>query len=335
MNLTQTAQLTTITLTIFSIIFVIGISGWGSYQYWYYQYYLPNKPAVIIPPEVKFGILSKPLLPQTNISPSNYSYSIDTETGSFPEDIPNLVKVFFVPQLGTTLLAPNKARNLADSLGFSEGPQIISSTIYKFSDQKGGELTIDLESSNLDFQRKVATDSAKFSELPDEETLKKEFRSFLKDKNLLNNFLDEGEIRIQYDKNTPQESTTAYISIWPEDIDNLPVVTTRFTSALINATAIKIEGEEKFSSLEYIFWEPDQQNSSTYPIKSVTQAFEDLKKGDGVIIVEPEVKRVSISSAYLAYFQPDIYISYMQPVFVFEGENFAAVVPAITSDYLE
>src|SRR5258708_2433232 len=128
MTLTETAQLTKRVLLISLVLLVIAISGWISYQVWYYKYYLPNKPAVEVLPEVKFGILPRPVLPKSEISSSNYSYSLDTETGDVPTTLPKIAKVFFVPQLGTTLLSSNRATNLAEKLGFTQGPENISST---------------------------------------------------------------------------------------------------------------------------------------------------------------------------------------------------------------
>jgi hypothetical protein len=38
---------------------------------------------------------------------------------------------------------------------------------------------------------------------------------------------------------------------------------------------------------------------------------------------------------FLAYYDPDIYQEYLQPVYVFVGEpNFIAYVPAISNEYL-
>ncbi len=44
---------------------------------------------------------------------------------------------------------------------------------------------------------------------------------------------------------------------------------------------------------------------------------------------------IKIKKMFFAYFDPDIYQSYLQPVYVFLGENnFVGYVPAVSADYL-
>ncbi len=335
MTLTETARLTKIIILMGAVLLVVSVSGWISFQFWYYRYYLPNKPPVEVPPETKFGILPKPIFPLTSVSSSNYSYSLDTETGELPKDIPKLAKVFFIPQLGTTLLAPNKARSLATSLGFEIGPETISPTIYKFKDKQGGDLTIDINSGNFSFNRAVATPSAKVTEIPDEGNVIESFKGFLSNRTLLKPSLQNGQVRVSYDNFSIKESKSAQISLWPEDIEGLKIVTPSFQKGLIQATLAWTGRDFDYTSLNYIFWEPDQQNSSTYLIKSADLAFSDLKGGKGHVIVEPKSARASISSVYLAYYEPYEYSQYLQPVYVFEGDDFIGYVPAVSDQYLE
>lgn len=335
MTLTETARITKTIILIGAVLFVVSVSGWISFQFWYYRYYLPNKPPVEIPPEIKFGILPKPIFPLTSVSSSNYSYSLDTETGELPKDIPKLAKVFFIPQLGTTLLAPNKARNLATSLSFENGPQTPSPTIYKFSDNLGGELTIDINSGNFSFNKPIATPSATLTEIPDESNIIDSFKNFLSTRSLLKSSLQEGRVQVSYDNFSKKESRSAQISLWPEDIESLKIVTPTFQKGLIQATLSATKGGYDYTNLSYIFWEPDQQNSSTYLLKSVDLAFNDLKGGRGHVIIEPKTARASISLVYLAYYEPFEYSQYLQPIYVFEGDDFIGYVPALSDQYLE
>ena len=74
----------------------------------------------------------------------------------------------------------------------------------------------------------------------------------------------------------------------------------------------------------------------TYPLRSSEQAFADLKGGKGLLISAAQPNgEIKIKKVFLAYYDPDIYQEYMQPVYVFLGENkFVAYVPAVTDEYL-
>ena len=73
-----------------------------------------------------------------------------------------------------------------------------------------------------------------------------------------------------------------------------------------------------------------------YPLRSTDQAFEDLKGGKGIVISSSQPDgEVKIKKVFLAYYDPDTYQEYMQPVYVFLGENkFVAYVTAVTDEYL-
>lgn len=339
MTLTQTAIFTKRFLLGLAILLVMVVSGWISYSYYYNKYYLPNRPAVVIPPEVKFGMLPKPDLPQTTASSSNFAYSIDTESGDLPANLPKLIKVFYIPQLSTTLLAANKARELAVSLNFDGNPEIINSTLYQFKDGLGGEMMIDLNSNNFFYKRGIASNSATLSPeiaFSSDEVMISQFKDFLSKRNLIKESLQNGRFLVYLDKFSKKESSSAIVTVWPKDIENLKVVTPDFKFGLIKTTLVTLKDDiTKYSDFDYIYWEPDKQNSSTYPIKDVNMAFNELKGGKGTVIIEPKNPKVSLNSIYLAYFESKSYTQYIQPVYVFEGEDFVAYVPAIVDQYLE
>ena len=72
---------------------------------------------------------------------------------------------------------------------------------------------------------------------------------------------------------------------------------------------------------------------ATYPTKTAETAFDDLKQGKGVVVVEPDKPKVSITSVYLGYYLAENYNPYLQPIFVFEGPNFVAYADAINEQF--
>jgi len=335
MTLTQTANLTRRGIIIIIVLMIIAISGSIGYSIWN-QYRISQIPPVMEQPEMKFGILPAINFPASNVTSSNYSYSLDTETGNLPQ-IPKFLKVYFIPKSSITLMAPEKSINLAQNLGFLIGPEIISANIYKFTNESGGEMIIDLTTGNFSFQQsnveKIATNSAQ-ANLPNQDKIIADFKNYLSSNNLLVEDLKNGRGFVQYNNGTAQDSVTAKVSLFPINFENLPIITPLFNQGLIKAT---VNGPEvkRYPRLDYTYWVIDKTTSSTYPLKTAQEAYEELKSGAGFVSIESNSPKVSISSVYLAYLETEEYTPYLQPVFVFEGPDFVGLVPAINTTSIQ
>jgi len=339
MTLTQAATLTRRGVIVFFVLLVLGISGKIGYEIWY-QNYLAHLPKKIEKPEMKFGALPKINFPPTTISSSNYSYTLDTATGGLPQ-VPTLLKIYFIPKASISLLSPDKSQKLAAKLGFPNGPQVLSESVFQFDNGVGGLLKIDATTGNFNFLRasrqitpEEASDSGKYlnSTLPTKDELLQQFKDYLDRKELLPQELTTGKYNIIYQSQTPESSDTVEISLWPGKIDDLDIVTPSFSQGLTNATFTKwYEETNQVIKLNYTFWPIDQTSYSTYPLKTAEQAFTDLKAGQGFISVQSQSPQVSITLIYLAYFESEEYSPYLQPVFVFEGPSYIGLVPAVAT----
>lgn len=344
MTLTETASFTKKAIITFIIVLILGIAGWLGWRYYWYNYiYLPSIQVKAVEPDVKFGILPYPSLIKNTISPSNYSYTIDSPTGTLPADLPKIMDVYFIPKTTITLLAPDRAKELASSFGFKVGPQINSATGYQFSDETGGVFLIDLETLNFKFRRNIATDSAQPTDstqlmsqtLPTKEQIVTEFKQMLEQRNLLNPDLNSGRSDVVYNQGEQAISNSATVSLWQANIGQYQIITPQFNNGLVKSVITKYTGENHYAALNYIFWPIDLNQKATYYIKTVDQALTDLKSGQGTIISVPDGANISVVNAYLAYLLPEEYTPFLQPVYVFEGPDFNAIVPAITSEYLK
>jgi hypothetical protein len=88
----------------------------------------------------------------------------------------------------------------------------------------------------------------------------------------------------------------------------------------------------------YTFWSIDYTTTATYGLKTSATAWEELQNGKGYIARYPTdgSTNVIIRNAYLAYYDSLDPQTYLQPVFVFEGDNdFLAYVPAVASPWIE
>lgn len=348
MTLTQAATLTRRGIIATLIVMVLSIIGITGYNFWH-QYQLAQIPPAEEQPEMKFGILPKLQFPPSKVSSSNFSYTLDTVTGGLPQT-PKLLKVYFIPRVGISLLAPEKSKQLAVKLGFENGPQVLSQDKYKFTNQNNGELIIDITTGNFNFTRRNsisnteqvsppgnekesqtdATASGKYQP-PDKEKLITDFKNYLASKDILREELATGRSDVSFGENAKDAIT---VSLWPTDFENFPIINATYNKSLVTAIIAPSEEEEekRFLEVKYVFWVIDKTTFSTYPIKTAAEAFADLQAGKGFISIEPPKPQVSISSVYLAYFQSEEYSPYLQPVFVFEGPNFAAIVPAVKEE---
>lgn len=141
---------------------------------------------------------------------------------------------------------------------------------------------------------------------------------------------------MQYNNPVKKDSTLVTVNLWQENIDDYPIVTPKFNEALIRGVGNNNRNSDrKYLLLDYIFWPIDKENFGTYPIKTAEEAYNELKGGDGYIAIEPRTSNASITKVYLAYYLSEEYSSYLLPVYVFEGQEFAAMVPAIKSEFVE
>lgn len=322
MTLTQAALLTKRFILVFLILSFLGIVGFTSYKIWYTRY-LASLPKPEEKPDMKFGKLPSLDLPRSSVSSSNFSYSLDTITGSLP-DFPKVAKVFFMPKAAASFLAPDKAQSLAEKFNLKVPVEVLSETKYQFKD-KTRSLLIDLDSGNFTYQEEATAAAQEVLDLNDSR-LTDNFKNFLSSKITLPDEIKDGTAKLQ----RAPDQKTARIFLWPQNVDERPIVTPSFASSL---TYSQITGSgdtlANYLLVSYVFWPVDQTTFSTYPIKSSEVAFSELRSGQAVVTVEPPKPQVSITAVYLAYFQKEGYQPFLQPVVVFEGVNFISFVDAI------
>lgn len=344
MTLSQTAVITKQIIT-FSIIFlVLGLLSFIGYKIWY-AYYLANLPVKEPIPDTRFGVLPALDFPKKEVSSSNFTYSIDTTTGNLPrlgidEGFDKIIKVYFVTKTYATLLSSQKSEGLANKFGIQTKPQVLTDTNYSY--QEGNKsLNVNLDSGNFIYLNE-ASGSAKET-FENDNKLVSDFQNILTTLGVNKEELKKGQTRIVLlrkdgDQLIPTlvrtETEAVQISLWPEPIDKKPLLTSDFSRSLVNAIVTKTASNiNDYLALNFTFWPVDTTTFATYPAKSPDNAFDDLKSGKGVVIINSPKPQVSISSVYLAYFLPNDYSSYLQPIYVFEGSNFAAYVSAISSQF--
>ena len=345
MTLTQTALLTKQVIAVTLVTSILGIFSFIGYKMWY-AYYLSTLPPVEEKPDIKFGILPTPNFPSSSVSSSNYSYSLDTTTGSLPtlgdNGFEKIIKVYFIIKPFATFLSPDRSQALAARFNIKTQPEILTETRYLFEENKK-KLTVDLDNGNFTYIRE-ATPSGD-EKLEDDKTLTSGFENILGNLGVLKPQLTEGRFKIIPLKvagnqfifsEVRTEASLAQISLWPKAINDKSIFTSDFEKSQINATIIGSSSDlDNYMQLNFTFWQIDENTFATYPTKSPSDALVDLQSGKGVVILEPDKPQVSITSVYLGYFLSDNYNQYLHPIYVFEGPKFAGYVSALTPQFIE
>lgn len=341
MTLTQTAILTRRTILGLIIFFVLATTSFVGYRIWYARY-LASLPPPQEQPDKKFGIIPVPNFLKASVSSSNFLYALDTRTGGLPQ-FSKLVKVYFMPKIGVTFLSPDKAIALAEKFGIRAIPEVLSENLYKFS-ESDKTLTVNLETGNFTYH-KQASPAAQELLTDNQEKLAQDFLNLLSTKGLLKEELKASPTKVVFlkfaaDQLIPAqgqfEAYAAQISLFPKPIDSAPILTGDFNHSLVEAVVERgAKDLENYRFLKFIFWPVDLEVFATYPSKTSTEAFDNLRSGKGTIIVEPPTPQVSVTSVYLAYYQSDAYSPYLHPIFVFEGPSFVAYVAAVRDEFLK
>lgn len=345
MTLNQTAELTRkiIKYGIYLLfLLIIGRVIWNVGYSLYIKRFPPPPP----PPKVEFGQLPALVLPKDNNIPG-LSYSLETPTGELPKT-PTIAKVYFMPQTTASFLALEEARQTAGSLGFSGSVTSLSETIYRFEHKElpaNIEMNIANRTFSVNFDLSRLPEIIKMQPRSAEEAISS-VRSFLSSANLLTPELAEGKQTVEFLKAQPPDLVSAIslseanfirVNLFRKNYDDLQVFTPNPKKAnvwfLVSGDTSR---DRQIVAGEYHYFPVTEERSSTYPIKTPQEAWDELVAGKGSVAQLPQdgSKKIVIRRVSLGYYDPGQPQGFMQPIFVFEGDSgFVAYVPAITSDY--
>lgn len=344
-SLTQIAVITrkAIRYSIYTIILlVIGRISFGI-AVSAYQTIFPKPPPA---PTVRFGRLPALPFPQKDGLPQ-MEYKIETTTGSLPA-LKNQAKVYYIPKSSPTLSSVETATLKASGLGFNTRPEEVSSTILKFTHSTlPAVLEINIVNNIFSISYNLADDPTPLSKQPPTpEAAFSKAKSFLTGATLLPKDMSQ-KFQHQFLKIDGQGISPALslsdanlirIGFQRDDIDELPAKTANVENGNVWFIISGETGNREIVAAEYHYYGLDIEQFSTYPLKTANQALEDLKAGKGYIASlgsnEDGKVTITIRRVYLAYFDPDTYTDFYQPIIVFEGDGgFVGYVPAVTSDY--
>lgn len=308
----------------------------------------PPKPP---PPTHAFGKLPAIKFPTPTASPSaQLTFRLETIEGSVPR-ASDSAAVYFMPKSAANLLAITRAQDFATRLGLSQAPIQESKNIYRFEDPEFPlrRLRYDIVSNNFILRYAFEQDAGLFTErnLPLPQSAIAEARSMLSTYDLYKPDLEGGSQKEAFLKLTgaqfvPTSSLSSAdalrINFFRAPIGDMPIVTPdpdeAHVSFVFSGSGIS---KKRLLQFAYTYWPVDLANMATYSLKQSSQAWQELQAGGGYIARHPITGTTAVvRTVHLAYYDSYEPQTYLQPVFVFEGDSgFMAYVPAVLGDWTE
>lgn len=302
------------------------------------------------PPTVAFGKLPPIAFPEQEDLPE-LTFRLETIQGGLPT-LDDVSKAYFMPKEGPNLLALDRAQEKARRMGFLTSPTAISPTVYAWNNNAVPPtiLEMDIISGNFSLRYAYENDQTLLNQknLPSNEQAATEAKTFLSSNRLLESDLSTGRIEFFYLRFMPpnlisaislSEADFVRANIFRADLDGMRILPPNPRKALISILfSGRRETGRRILEVKYIYFPIERTTFATYPLKTSTQAWDELQQGNGFIanLGQNENGEITIRRVYLAYFDSETPQHFLQPIFVFEGDrDFYAYVPAVSSEWAE
>jgi len=295
------------------------------------------------PPTYGFGTL--PPLEFPGAGPTITSYTLQTKTGTLPKLVTQM-PVFFMPKQAIGVLSLDDAKKQAAALGFAFAPEQTSTTTYRWKRSSPLPATLDIDIISKHFTMKVdwASNPGFLSQkvLPSQQTAIIRVRETLQEAGLSARDMATGEAKISFLRASGtsyipavslSEADFVQVNIWRSPIlGKYPLV--RPDPLQGNAHFILsggIDAGSRIVQADFTYTPVDYERFETYGLITPQTAWQALQAGKGfVAYIDTGVQQATIRSVYLAYYESDAPQLYLQPVYVFVGDqNFFAYVPAV------
>ncbi len=303
------------------------------------------------PPTVIFGKLPVIKFPENSNSELELNYRLETIQGGLPK-LPEIAKVFFIPKEGPNLLALQRAIQEAKKLGFTTEPQQINEAIYRWDNGETPSTTLKIDINTGNFQLRYAYENdaevINSQDLPTNQQAAQEAKNFLDGKGLLTADLATGSAEFVYLKYSPpdllpvaslSEADFIRANLFRSDLDGLKILPPNPKNSLVSFlfSGIRTLGR-RIVEINYSYYPIERETFATYPLKNIQTAWQELQGGKGYIanLDQSQNINITIRKVSLAYYDADQPQNFLQPVYVFEGDNnFIGFVPAIDPQWME
>jgi len=309
-----------------------------------YKAIFPEAPE---PPTVGFGIIPKVVFPEMNSG--DFTYRLETPTGMISE-FQDRMEVFPYVLERPNLLALEQATTQAAAMGFEGQPQQINATDYLWSifTQVPGTLYMNVYDGTfmIEYDWNKAPDFLVEQQLLNETSVNQRLQDFLQSPGLLPQDLANAPYTVTYLKASGR-SYEKTVSLSEADFiqfdwfrkpiqDIFAVMTPDATTGVVQAIASTNPRQAWLVYLQYNYFPVDYARVETYPLKPAAQAWEELLSNQGFVArIEPGIEQIVVRSVELGYFEAFDKQPYLQPIYIFRGDNqFVGYVQAVKSPTL-
>jgi hypothetical protein len=297
-----------------------------------------------------FNKIKTPILPKSR-QPKLYTYVLDTIDGtSNIEEATSAANVYFIPKPSATFGFLSQIYLMAETMGIDTKTtqHVLRDTTAEFDDGKR-KLQINIDNYNFNFDFVFTPDDINFetSAIPSTDKLESDATGILSRINRYPPELAQGKKNIIYLNFNPESkaltslqssdgSNMAEVDFYRPDIDGYPMVTSTYYNSPNYVLFAFDQQSLKVVRAQITLLEHSIDQVGVYPIKTSSQAWEEFNAGSGFVAsATTDGGEVKIKKIFLAYFDPDVYQEYLQPVYVFLGENnFVGYVPAVKSEFV-
>lgn len=307
------------------------------------QIYRALNPPPPAPPSMGFGKIPPPAFPAQ--LPGDRPSEIRLETVG--QQLPSFgikTEVYFMPSAQPNLLALDRAKERAASLGFVFEPEKVSNTNYRWRRTQPLPATLEIDTVYNTFQMEADWASSvtllENKIIPDQRQANSELRTLLRTLDLLNSDIATAEPELTYLKALAGETRPAaslseadftLLNLYRNTANGYPSVTSVAGEGVIQLLLSGSRGQgERILAFRSSYLPVSWLDNETYPLISGREAWQMLQAGQGYVTNKGAGEVATVRRVYLAYYEPPRPQNYYQPVYVFEGDGgFQAFVPAL------
>jgi hypothetical protein len=303
------------------------------------------------PPDTAYGKLPNVSFPdQKKRLPVNFN--LQTIDNQLPTDLKDRAKVIYLPKIGGKFSKLDDAQITAEQLDLNPNGQELSSNVYLFKNSANRtQMKINVLTQNFTYAYDYVHDQTLINPpvLPTKEKAVSIGEQFLKSIDRLTEEITAGNKEISYWK-VKGENLVSAISASEADFirvnffrqkveEEYPIMPPTYPQAQVSLliTSQSIQGKQVVEA-KYTYFESDPEEFAVYPLLPIETAWERVKDGEYYLASfegQPE-NGVTIRRIYLAYYDPPQPTHFLQPIYVFQGDNeFVGYYPAIPPEWRE
>ncbi len=313
------------------------------------NYYRAMNPPPPPPPTVGFGRLPSLVFPEKGEEVWPEKFVLETARNRLPQ-FEDRAKVFTMEVPSPSLLADSRARSLAARYGFTSQPEILDPNNYRWIKYQPIEYIFEVNLINYNFTLRsdynTRPELITSQSLPEKHDAVQAVKSYLRKNDSLPGDIATASGEISYVRVLAGElfpavslSDSDFVQV---DLNRVPVdgelkmFTPESNSGIVSAVITgKLQGDDSILQMHYHHQKIVYDDFHTYPLKPVEQAWNELKNRGGYIASGEGLQEAVIREVELGYFDSFEDQPYLQPIYVFAGDdNFLAYVSAIDSSYV-